>query len=117
MFFTIICSARNPFPAEALDTHFWPGSGSLLPLTGGCPAGGGCTVLSPELMETELGQPCSSLMEGQRARKSTRLCGSRNRPADGQEENRKSTMDRWLRTQEIKTETEREVTRPGAPGV
>lgn len=108
LFFTTICSARDPFPAEALDTHFRPGSGSLLPLTGGCPAGGGCTVLSAELLETERGQPCSRLMEGQRARKSTRLCGSRNRLVDGQEENRKSTMDRWLRTQEIKTERQKE---------
>lgn len=65
-------------------------------------------MLSPELMETELGQPCSSLMEGQRARKSTCLCGSRNRPAEGQEENRKSTMDRWLRTQEVKTGRQKE---------
>lgn len=65
-------------------------------------------MLSAELMETERGQPCGSLMEGQRARKATRLCGSRNRPADGQEENRKSPMDRWLRTQEIKTDRQKE---------
>lgn len=57
LFFTIIPSVRNPFPAEAPRHPFLAWFRLTSMLTGECPVGGRCMVPPAGLREAELGQP------------------------------------------------------------